>query len=80
MHKHIPGLCKAVVIDSLVINSSVETYFKASLLCTLLPVMAVQAGMQPRCSILRGKTFAVTAADKQVVGAQLCCLYAATVA
>ena len=43
MHKHLPGLCKAVVIDSLVINSSVETHFKASLLCTLLPVMAVQA-------------------------------------
>lgn len=46
MHKNLPGLCKAVVIDSLVINSSVETHFKASLLCILLPVMAVPAVAQ----------------------------------
>lgn len=42
-HKHLPGLCKAVVINLLVMNSPVEAHFERIACAFLLPAKAVQA-------------------------------------
>lgn len=57
MHKHLPGLCKAVVVNLLVMNSSVEAHFKhvACTFCSLLR----QCRLLLRFSRERGNTLAV---------------------
>lgn len=70
-HKHLPEPCKAVVIDLLVLTSSVETHFKQSAcaFCSLLRQCRLLAGDTGTEETLLQFCSSPVCAQAQVVGA-----------